>query len=57
MWRFWKQRIALLALAAAVGLWCVSATLAAKPGGGAAASASAEASARAGVPRAADSGD
>ncbi len=32
MWRFWKQGIALLALAAAVGLWCLSATLAAAPG-------------------------
>ena len=28
MWRFWKQGVAFLALAAAVGLWCVSATLA-----------------------------
>ena len=34
MSRFWKQGIAVLALAAAMGLWCSSPSLAAKPGGG-----------------------
>ncbi len=34
MWRFWKQGVVLVALAAAVGVWCLSATLAAPPGGG-----------------------
>ena len=34
MLRFWKQGIALVALAVAVGLWCLSPSLAAKPIGG-----------------------
>ena len=34
MGRFWKQGMVVLALAAAVGLWCLSPSLAAKPGGG-----------------------
>ena len=33
MSRFWKQGVALAALATAVGLWCVSASLGAKPPG------------------------
>ena len=34
MSRFWKQSVALLALAAVVGLWCFSPSLAKPPGGG-----------------------
>jgi len=33
MWRFWKRSVAFLTLAAAVGLWCLSPTLGAKPPG------------------------
>ena len=34
MWRFWKRSVVILAVAAAVGLWCLSPSLAARPGGG-----------------------
>ena len=34
MSRFWKQGVALSVLAVAAGLWCLSASQAAKPGGG-----------------------
>lgn len=34
MRRFWRQAVAVLALAAAVGLWCLSPALAKKPSGG-----------------------
>jgi Tol biopolymer transport system component len=34
MGRFWKQGIVMVLLAATVGVWCLSPTLAAKPGGG-----------------------